>query len=207
MGYLLLPEASHQRLVGSALPVQLGLHQPGDPPGRQPADARRRVLLHDDLRRPRQPDPAPPFVPVQRGQDVIFGATLWHCFEDRCFGHVPWALLHAPLEPRRFWSGEIVRTASGSRHGEARPGLPRCRRARPGGRHAPARLRHLGASPQRPGFAAVRATSRPSRPTGSPAPRGAFAALLEERLERAGGAPDVLGERRRGATLTSCDAA
>ena len=55
----------------------------------------------------------PPFMPVQRGQDIIFGTTLWMCFEDSYFGHLPYALLHAPVQYRQFWPGEIFRSASG----------------------------------------------------------------------------------------------
>jgi hypothetical protein len=55
----------------------------------------------------------PPCMPVGRGQDVIFGLTVWHCLADSCFGHLPWALLHAPEEHRRFWPGEIFRSAAG----------------------------------------------------------------------------------------------
>ena len=55
----------------------------------------------------------PPCMPVGRGQDVIFGLTVWRCFTESFFGHVPWTLLHAPLENRAFWPGEIFRSASG----------------------------------------------------------------------------------------------
>ncbi|MBW4493513.1 MAG: hypothetical protein KME26_10610 [Oscillatoria princeps RMCB-10] len=55
----------------------------------------------------------PPFLPVRRGQDLIFATTLGQCFPDACFGHLPWALLHEPVEARKFWPGEIFRTASG----------------------------------------------------------------------------------------------
>ncbi|GEM_PF-453932 len=55
----------------------------------------------------------PPFLPVRRGQDLIFATTLGQCFPDACFGHLPWALLHEPVETRKFWPGEIFRTASG----------------------------------------------------------------------------------------------
>ena len=55
----------------------------------------------------------PPYTPVGRGLDILFGINLWKCFEDGYFGHVPYALLHAPVENRRFWQGEIFRSASG----------------------------------------------------------------------------------------------
>ncbi|HIK28475.1 MAG: HAD-IIIC family phosphatase [Oscillatoriaceae bacterium SKW80] len=54
----------------------------------------------------------PPFLPVRRGQDLIFANSVWKCFPEAFFGHLPWALLHEPVETRKFWSGEIFRTAS-----------------------------------------------------------------------------------------------
>jgi hypothetical protein len=55
----------------------------------------------------------PPFMPVGRSQDVIFGVALSQCVAGGYCAHLPWALLHAPIESRRFWPGEIFRTASG----------------------------------------------------------------------------------------------
>ncbi len=55
----------------------------------------------------------PPCMPVERGQDVIFDLTVWRCFTESFFGHVPWTLLHAPVENRAFCPGEIFRSASG----------------------------------------------------------------------------------------------
>jgi hypothetical protein len=55
----------------------------------------------------------PPNLPTHRGQDLIFGQTLWTCFTDSIFGHLPFALVHDPLPPRRFWPGEVTRSASG----------------------------------------------------------------------------------------------
>lgn len=44
----------------------------------------------------------PPFMPVQRNQDGVFGLTLRRCFEQNLFGHVPWVLLHDPPEVRAY---------------------------------------------------------------------------------------------------------
>jgi len=55
----------------------------------------------------------PPNLPSHRGQDLIFGQTLWACFTNSIFGHLPFALIHDPLPPRRFWPGEVTRSASG----------------------------------------------------------------------------------------------
>jgi len=56
----------------------------------------------------------PPYFPVQRGQDILFGMTVWQCFKSSYFAHLPVALLHTPVEQRHFWPDEIFRTASGS---------------------------------------------------------------------------------------------
>jgi hypothetical protein len=55
-------------------------------------------------------DGLPPFVPVRRGEDLVFGATLWHATSS-VYGHVPQALVHAPVERRPFAPGETLRTA------------------------------------------------------------------------------------------------
>jgi hypothetical protein len=113
LGYLLLDDASHERLVRSAPEYRSACTS------RELLRVVRRPTLSDaacsmstfagfDHRRP-----LPPFMPVQRGSDIIFGATLWRCCGDRCAGHVPAALLHDPVPARRFAPGEIVRTASG----------------------------------------------------------------------------------------------
>jgi len=44
----------------------------------------------------------PPFFPVQRNADGIFGLVLQKCFERRRTAFLPWALLHAPAESREF---------------------------------------------------------------------------------------------------------
>jgi FkbH-like protein len=112
-GYLLLTGSSRERLVGSE------------------SDYRAATTSRDILRvvsRPTISDETfcmntfvgldnrillPPSMPVRRGQDLIFATTLGQCFPDACFGHLPWALLHEPVEARKFWPGEIFRTASG----------------------------------------------------------------------------------------------
>ena len=55
----------------------------------------------------------PPNLPNHRGQDLIFGQTLWICFENAVAGHIPLALVHDPVPPRRFWPGEMQRSAAG----------------------------------------------------------------------------------------------
>jgi acyl carrier protein len=53
----------------------------------------------------------PPFFPVGRGSDALFGQLLKHIIPSAVFGHLPWAILHQPLESRRFWLGEVLRSA------------------------------------------------------------------------------------------------
>ncbi len=55
----------------------------------------------------------PPNVPVNRGQDLVFGQVLSTCFPTAVFGHVPLALVHDPVPRRRFWNGEVIRSAAG----------------------------------------------------------------------------------------------
>jgi hypothetical protein len=55
----------------------------------------------------------PPNVPLNRGQDLVFGQLLWKCCSKAVFGHVPLAVVHDPVPPRRFWEGEILRSAAG----------------------------------------------------------------------------------------------
>jgi FkbH-like protein len=55
----------------------------------------------------------PPLCPVGRVEDVVFCATLWRCLPGAAIGHLPSALRHAPVSTRRFWPGEVTRTAAG----------------------------------------------------------------------------------------------
>jgi acyl-CoA synthetase (AMP-forming)/AMP-acid ligase II/NADP-dependent 3-hydroxy acid dehydrogenase YdfG/acyl carrier protein len=113
LGYLVLDDASHARLVKSE------------------ADYVRACTSRQFLRvvdRPTIADEAnpistfvgldartllPPFLPVFRGADMVFGAMLLQMWPAGLLGHVPGALVHAPIEPRRFWPGEVVRNATG----------------------------------------------------------------------------------------------
>lgn len=54
----------------------------------------------------------PPFPPVGRGSDVVFGRLLKTTQPEAAFGHVPWAILHEPVQARHFSPGEIVRSAA-----------------------------------------------------------------------------------------------
>lgn len=52
-------------------------------------------------------DLLPPFFPVRRNQDGLFGLTARLASDDMLTGLLPHALLHAPPEPRRFPPDEI----------------------------------------------------------------------------------------------------
>ena len=54
----------------------------------------------------------PPFFPMGRGEDMLFARLVKRTVRSACFGHVPYAIYHSPLETRRFWPGEILRSAA-----------------------------------------------------------------------------------------------
>jgi FkbH-like protein len=113
LGYLLLAGKSHERLVQSESGYRNALTS------RDILRVTNRLGISDDSFGMTtfvgldNRGVLPPFLPVRRGQDLIFSNTVWKCFKDSFFGHLPWALLHEPVEQRKFWSGEIFRTASG----------------------------------------------------------------------------------------------
>jgi len=47
-------------------------------------------------------DLLPPFMPVMRGQDLVFGSLVVKCVPGGLFGVVPRAILHRPAERREF---------------------------------------------------------------------------------------------------------
>jgi hypothetical protein len=55
----------------------------------------------------------PPFPSMGYGLDVVFGRVLSACFPEACFGHLPYALLHLPIEARAFQRRDIVMAAFG----------------------------------------------------------------------------------------------
>jgi acyl-CoA synthetase (AMP-forming)/AMP-acid ligase II/acyl carrier protein len=57
--------------------------------------------------------PLVPFSVAYRGDDLVFGATLWAADERASVAHLPFALLHSPWEFRRYFPGEIFRSAGG----------------------------------------------------------------------------------------------
>jgi hypothetical protein len=53
----------------------------------------------------------PPFMPVLRGEDILYGMTLRTCHPDAYIGYVPRALLHTPFKARRHAPDDIWKTA------------------------------------------------------------------------------------------------
>jgi len=85
-----------------------------------------------------------PFMPVRRGQDMVFGLTVWRCWEESVCGHVSHALLHAPIESRRFSPGELFRSAGGSDTAKLLISCIQSCDFGPGYRDGPSRARELG---------------------------------------------------------------
>jgi hypothetical protein len=84
----------------------------------------------------------PPFMPVQRNQDGIFGSLLRACFPDAFFGFLPCALLHLP-PGTRSWSEDDLRQSGAVRSGQILQVLIRLS-ARPAGGEGTDNLRALG---------------------------------------------------------------
>lgn len=54
----------------------------------------------------------PPFMPVLRAEDDIFGFTVRACIEDGYFGHLPTALFHAPVDARAYFPSFLKESAA-----------------------------------------------------------------------------------------------
>ncbi len=46
--------------------------------------------------------PLPPYLPVERGEDVMFMMLVRKCFQEGYFGFLPWAVLHDPAAGRAY---------------------------------------------------------------------------------------------------------
>ena len=57
----------------------------------------------------------PPFFPVERNSDGVWGLTLHHCLKDSHVAFLPWTLLHAPPEHRAFALDDAWKEAAGIR--------------------------------------------------------------------------------------------
>jgi hypothetical protein len=60
-------------------------------------------------------DPLPPFLPVLRNQDGVFGAAVRSCCPGAFFGHLPAAVVHRPAGDRRFGADALDHAADGPR--------------------------------------------------------------------------------------------
>lgn len=105
--YLSLAGPSHDRLVASEQAYRSALHsreilrtvrQPTITPG--PFCMTTFLGLDNRLA-------LPPFFPVQRNSDGIFGLTLQKCVDASHVAFLPWILLHAPEPPRAFAPDEM----------------------------------------------------------------------------------------------------
>jgi hypothetical protein len=63
-------------------------------------------------------DLLPPFMPVQRNQDGVFGVLLRTCFPGAFFGFLPWALLHQQPANRSRPAGDTLENATRFRSGQ-----------------------------------------------------------------------------------------
>jgi hypothetical protein len=54
----------------------------------------------------------PPFMPVLRAEDDIFGFTVRACIEDGYFGHLPTAVLHSPIDTRAYFPAFLEQSAA-----------------------------------------------------------------------------------------------
>lgn len=131
----------------------------------------------------------PPFLPVQRNQDGVFGALLQGCFGGCLFGYLPWMLLHDPQAARpapaggrwshdvRLHSGQIIQA------------LVRWLAPAAGGTDGGDRLRVLGKELVRLGAAPQSRFEEAARVVVGAQLRR-LAAALEEQLRGYGGEPD-----------------
>ncbi|HLH40590.1 MAG TPA: hypothetical protein VKX39_15675 [Bryobacteraceae bacterium] len=49
----------------------------------------------------------PPFIPIQRNSDGVFGLTLRKCVENGYIAHLPWSVQHCPSEGRSWSKQEL----------------------------------------------------------------------------------------------------
>lgn len=86
----------------------------------------------------------PPFIPIARGEDHLFGHTLRYCFDGALVGDLPWAILHAPSERRIFLPGMAQEAASGVQMAGLVWACISSRSFWPGIKDGPERLRAVG---------------------------------------------------------------
>jgi hypothetical protein len=89
-------------------------------------------------------DLLPPFMPVLRNEDGLYGATVKAVFEHGYFGHLPWAIFHAPDEHRSYGPPDMTKGAAGPRLCDLLGACLTCREFWPGLVSPEKRLRALG---------------------------------------------------------------
>jgi hypothetical protein len=55
----------------------------------------------------------PPFCPIGRGQDRLFGIMIAQCCRHAWLAQLPVSVAHAPPEARSFWPGQLLESADG----------------------------------------------------------------------------------------------
>jgi hypothetical protein len=55
----------------------------------------------------------PPFMPLGGAEDTFYWEMKRKCFPEDYFGHLPWALLHAPPTERQFHPADMTRSRQG----------------------------------------------------------------------------------------------
>jgi hypothetical protein len=88
----------------------------------------------------------PPFLPVQRNQDGVFGTLLRSCFGGGLFGFLPWLLSHRPPTPRRLAPDHLWQSIAGVTTGQVFQLLAGALAPGPGPKESGQRLRALGQS-------------------------------------------------------------
>lgn len=86
----------------------------------------------------------PPFIPIARGEDHLFGHTMRYCFDGALVGDLPWAILHAPSELRIFLPGAAQEAASGVQLAGLIWACITSRSFWPGIKDGPERMRSIG---------------------------------------------------------------
>lgn len=86
----------------------------------------------------------PPFMPVLRGEDDLFGFTLHACFDDGYFGYLPSAVLHSPPDHRAYGHDDLGEFGSGVRMCNVILACVKSLNAWPGLEDARVRMRALG---------------------------------------------------------------
>ena len=86
----------------------------------------------------------PPFPPVLRNSDGVFGSLLKACFPESCIAFLPWQVEHAPPETRGITFAESTRSVSRVRANDLIIAIARLSDPAPGVNDPSIRLRAFG---------------------------------------------------------------